>query len=65
MTRPTVGTPAADGTRRMPVQRGPEGMLRDPWQEDARRRPSCPRPLPRSRGTRRRRTGRRTRRHRG
>ncbi|MGY3202036.1 hypothetical protein [Streptomyces sp. TE5632] len=35
VTRPTGGTPAADGTRRMPVQRGPEGMLRDPWQEDA------------------------------
>ncbi|MFD5495060.1 hypothetical protein ACFYY3_07675 [Streptomyces sp. NPDC001812] len=35
MTRPTVGTPAADGTRGMPVQRGPEGMLHDPWQEDA------------------------------
>ncbi|MBL3666713.1 hypothetical protein JL475_12065 [Streptomyces sp. M2CJ-2] len=34
-TRPMGGTPAADGTRRTPVQRGPEGMLRDPWQEDA------------------------------
>ncbi|MEV0690434.1 hypothetical protein [Streptomyces sp. NPDC050388] len=34
-TRPMDGAPAADGTRRMPVQRGPEGMPRDPWQEDA------------------------------
>ncbi|MEU6521629.1 hypothetical protein ABZ892_01985 [Streptomyces sp. NPDC046924] len=34
VTRPMDGTPAADGTRRTPVQRGPQGALRDPWQED-------------------------------